>query len=79
MADLLSDRGVGATALIGLEAGRPLAFLAGQLLWVLQPVLGLIMPRERLAHLAVILEDPEAIDQLIGHLLDRNETKVGRS
>jgi len=79
LADLLEDRGLGATALFGLEAGRPLAFLVGQLMYVLQPVMGLVMPRERLAQFAIILEDPEAINQLIGHLSDRNEAEVGRS
>jgi hypothetical protein len=79
MADALCDRGLGTTALIGLEAGRPLTFLFAQLLWVLQPAMGLVMPRERMAHIAVILEDPEAVDLLIGHLSDRNETEVGRS
>jgi hypothetical protein len=79
VADLLEDRGLSATALFGLEAGRPLAFLVGQLMYVLQPVMGLVMPRERLAQFAIILEDPEAINQLIGHLSDRNEAEVGRS
>jgi len=79
VADLLNDRGLAATTLIGLEAGRPLAFLVGQLMWVLQPVMGLVMPRERLAQFAVILEDPEAIDQLIGQLSDKSEAEVGRT
>ena len=79
MAELLCDRGLGTTALIGLEAGRPLAFLVGQLLWVLQPVMGLVISRERFAQFATILEDPEALNLLIGHLSDRNEAEVGRS
>ena len=77
MADSLWDRGLGTIALIGLEAGRPLTFFAGQLLWVFQPVMGLAMSRERIAQFAVVLEDPEAVNQLIGNLLDREE--AGRS
>jgi hypothetical protein len=79
MADMLCDRGLGPTALIGLETGRPLAFLVGQLLWVLQPAMGLVIPRERLAQFAIILEDPKALNQLIGHLSDRNEAEVRQS
>ena len=79
LADILCDRGLDSTVLIGLETGRPFAFLFGQLLWVLQPVMGLVMPRERIAQFAVILEDPKALNQLIGLLSDRNEAEAGRS
>jgi hypothetical protein len=79
LAILLKNRGLGATVLILLEAGGPLAFLIGQLMWVLQPAMGLVIPRERLADLAVILEDPKAIKQLIGYLSDGNEAEVGPS
>ena len=78
-ANALCDRGLGSTALIALEAGRPLAFLVGQLLWVLQPTIGLLVPGEGLAQIAAILEDPEAVDHLIAHLSERNEAEVGRT
>jgi hypothetical protein len=52
-----------------LEAGRPLAFVGGQLIWLIQPMLNLILPAEDVGKLACLLEEPEAIDKLIG-LLD---------
>ena len=79
MANLLKARGLAGTALILLEVGGPLAFLVGQLIWVVQPAMGLVIPRERLADLATILEDPQAIKQLIGYLSDGNEAEVGQS
>lgn len=48
-----------------LEAGRPLAFVAGQLVWLSQPVLALVMPRDLLSRTAELLEDPQALDSLI--------------
>ena len=57
IADYLYAHGLGSTALVGLEAGRPLTFLGGQLLWILQPLMGLIFPKDLISKIAVILED----------------------
>jgi hypothetical protein len=54
--------------LVALEAGRPLAFLGSQFLWIAQPALDLILPHNAVSHLAFILEDPVALDDLITHL-----------
>jgi hypothetical protein len=51
-------------ALIVLEAGRPLAFLGGQLLWLAQPALSLFMPGDSIRRTAEFLEDPEMVDAL---------------
>jgi hypothetical protein len=69
VAQLLRQNGMGQPALVGLEAGRPLAFVGGQLIWLIQPMLNLILPAEDVGKLACLLEEPEAIDKLIG-LLD---------
>ena len=69
VAQLLQQNGMGQPALVGLEASRPLTFVGGQLVWIVQPMLNLIFPAEDVGKLARLLEEPEAIDQLIG-LLD---------
>ena len=47
-----------------LDAFRPLAFIGGQALWVAQPTLSLLINSDRLADLARLLEEPEALDLL---------------
>jgi hypothetical protein len=69
VAQLLHRKRMGQPARVGLEAGRPLAFIGGQLVWIIQPMLNLIFPAEEVGNLARLLEEPEAVDQLIG-LLD---------
>lgn len=64
-------------ALIALEVCRPIAFLGGQFLWVLQPTLGVFAPRAVIGGLARTLEDPEAIDSLIARL-EIDEAPEGR-
>jgi hypothetical protein len=71
IADYLYAHGLGSAALVGLEVGRPLAFLGGQLLWMLQPAMGLLFPKDSISKIAVVLEDPQAVNQLIGQLADR--------
>ncbi|UCG23586.1 MAG: hypothetical protein JSW55_15790 [Chloroflexota bacterium] len=69
VADHIRQLGLRLPALTLLEAGRPLAFVAGQMLWLTQPALALIVPREHLSQSAELLEDPAAVDMLI-KLLD---------
>ena len=73
IAEFICDRGFRSVALFGLEVGRPLAFLGGQLIYVFQPFAGLFMPRDRMAQLGHILEDPQAVDQLIYYLANKGE------
>jgi len=51
-----------------LDAFRPLAFIGGQALWVAQPTLSLLINSDRLADLARLLEEPEALDLLLTRL-----------
>ena len=55
-------------ALVALEAGRPLAFLGGQLLWVAQPALSLFFPDQALRQVAQVLEEPTAVEALVARL-----------
>lgn len=48
-----------------LEAGRPLALVAAQLVWLAQPLLSLIVARRELADAAELLEDPDSVSALI--------------
>ena len=64
IAAALSRRGLNMPALIIIEAGHPLSFLGGQLLWVAQPVLSLFMPSKKVAQLALLLEEPDAVRSL---------------
>lgn len=54
--------------LILLETGRPLALLAAQFIWLAQPVLALFYPRHSIGQLAQVLEEPDALSQLIAEL-----------
>ena len=64
----LQQRGWGAAALLLLDAGRPLAFIGGQLLWLLQPTLTTIGATTEVGQLARLLENPSALDALITRL-----------
>jgi hypothetical protein len=68
VADLICQHGFGHFVLVGLEVGRPLAFIAGQLLWVLQPALGLVLARDDVSKMAHLMEDPIALEHLINLL-----------
>jgi hypothetical protein len=62
------ERRIGCTLVFALEAGRPLAFVGGQLLWISQPVLGLLLPSNVIGQTARLLENPEAVTALIENL-----------
>ncbi|MGB3714999.1 MAG: hypothetical protein WA996_11280 [Candidatus Promineifilaceae bacterium] len=68
IADALCIHGLRLPALIGLEAGRPLSLIGGQVLWLLQPLLGLVVSRDLVGNAARLLEEPEALDELIDQL-----------
>ncbi len=52
-----------------LDAGAPLAPLGAHLLWIAQPTLGLFVPRDDVAALARVLEQPGGLEQVRHHLL----------
>lgn len=68
VAKQIRKRGLAQPVRLGLEAGRPLTFIGGQLLWVAQPILGLIATNETIEMLARLLEQPEAVDRLLSFL-----------
>lgn len=61
-------RGLRSFALLTLEAGRPLALLAAQLVWVTQPVLALVWRPQSVSEWAQFLEQPGSIELLIEQL-----------
>ncbi|MEM7331148.1 MAG: hypothetical protein AAF490_03580 [Chloroflexota bacterium] len=56
-----------------LEAGQPLSFIGGQMLWVLQPAASLFFPTNQIGHWAELLEKPAAL-QLLQQKLDTDES-----
>ncbi len=54
---------VGLDGLAGslLGAAAPFSILGAQVLWVAQPVLGLVMSRDEVGDLAHLLSDPEGV------------------
>jgi hypothetical protein len=60
----IQHRGWSAPALALLEAGAPLAFLGGQLVWLAQPLLSLALPKAKIQQTARLLEDPSALEKL---------------
>ena len=69
VADLLCRHGLRHVVLMGLEAGKPLMLIAGQFLWILRPVLGLMLAKDEVTKVAHLMENPIAIEYLID-LLD---------
>jgi hypothetical protein len=51
-------------ALIGLDVGKPFAFFGAQILWLFQPMLGVLLPPDLVGNIARLLEDPEAVMEL---------------
>lgn len=68
LADGLQQRGWRLPALVALEAGRPLTFLGGQLLWLAQPALSLFMAGDDVRRMAQLLENPQAVAALVARL-----------
>ena len=70
-------RTLGVESLVGafLDAAEPLGPLGAQVLWVAQPALGLVVPRDDVDGLARILDNPSGMAWLRAALL--NETGEG--
>lgn len=68
VAAFVEARGWRLPALLALTAGRPLAFLGGQILWIAQPALSLLLPGQWIQQTAQLLEEPEAVEALIVRL-----------
>lgn len=67
-ATVIRRRGWQTPALIFLEAGHPLTFFSGQLLWLAQPALSLVVPSGLVRQVAQLLEEPAAVQALIARL-----------
>ena len=68
LAQQIRVRGLRSFALLTLEAGRPLALVFAQLMWLTQPILALAYEPQSLAQWARFLEEPGSIDVLIKEL-----------
>ena len=64
----LRRRGLHLPVLVALEAGRPFAFIGGQLVWIMQPFLSLFIPSHKLDEAAHLLEDAAAVRALMQRL-----------
>ena len=60
-AERLDAAGLGGLAATLLDAAEPLAPLGAQALWVAQPALGLVLPRDAVADLARVLDAPGGV------------------
>lgn len=65
-------RTLGLDGLLGslLDAAAPLSPIGAGALWVAQPALGLVLPREAIGDLAQVLADPEGVRWLREALAD---------
>lgn len=68
IAETIHRRGWRLPALVVLEVSRPLALLGGQLLWLAQPALSLVISASTIGQYACLLEEPAALDKLIARL-----------
>ncbi|MCZ7540330.1 MAG: hypothetical protein M5U29_10520 [Anaerolineae bacterium] len=57
----LHAAGLGGVMAALLDAAEPLAPLGAQALWVAQPALGLVLPRDAVADLARVLDAPGGV------------------
>ena len=57
-----------APAIMFLEANKPFSFIAGQLLLVAEPVLGLFVENNKTREFALLLEDHENVELLLQQL-----------
>jgi hypothetical protein len=71
IADSICRLGLQQAALLVLEAGRPFAFIGSQLIWLGQPALGLMLPKDRIREAAELLEHPTSVAALIDHIEER--------
>jgi hypothetical protein len=67
-ASAICERGWRMPALISLEICRPFTFVGGQILWIFQPMLGLLFSTETIGQAARLLEQPDSVDSLIQRL-----------
>ncbi len=75
VASAIGRYGLRLPALLALQMGHPVTFLGGQLLWMAQPALALFMPTGWVQHLAMVLEEPVAV-QGLRMRLENNEAQV---
>lgn len=73
LATAITTAGMAGPASVALRIMRPLSWISGQLLWVLQPLLGALGARQTqnplsLPGLASLLEREDAVDDLISRL-----------
>jgi hypothetical protein len=71
LADWIARQGLVTPAMFMLEAGKPFSFLGGQVLWMLQPLLGPVMGYDRISSYARLLEDSASVDRLLTCLESR--------
>ena len=68
------ERGFGNTIHTMLDVLEPIAPLAAQLLWVIQPVAGLFGARNAIRDLAATLDMPDGVESLRQQLHDEKTT-----
>jgi hypothetical protein len=65
LAERIVSRHLETPAVLFLETGKPLAFLAGQSLVLATPLLGAFVPPDRLRRLAGVLDSPDRVEELL--------------
>jgi hypothetical protein len=56
-----------------LEAAEPLGPLGAQVLWIAQPALGVLLPRDEIASLARVLDEPGGVAWVRGQLVGSDD------
>ncbi len=72
----IQQRGWTNLACFLLETGTPLAFVGGQMIWLAQPMLSLLLPSAQLERTALLLENPAALTALHKRLQTGRQTTV---
>ena len=78
MAEKIDKYGMGTPAIVFLEAGRPLSFIGGSLMWGAAPFLNIFVNDQYTREIALFLEDRKNMEALISKIESLEFERVAR-
>ncbi|MPM54909.1 hypothetical protein SDC9_101692 [bioreactor metagenome] len=78
MAEKIDKYGMGTPAMVFLEAGRPLSFIGGSIMWGAAPFLNIFVNDKYTREIALFLEDRKNIEILIQKIEQLEFERVAR-
>jgi len=78
MAEKIDKYGMGTPAIVFLEAGRPLSFIGGSIMWGAAPFLNIFVNDQYTREIALFLEDRKNMEALIQKIESLEFERVAR-